>query len=494
MKPARLARPLLVLCAALCLSPTVLAQPDAGPTQGQMLSDEARRRELMRAWDDLQRQVGEQEITEPQQAIARYQQFFEARGSKNAAVAVAISLAIARLYRIELRDSDKALEIYNWTLQQYAAFPTELEPVHRERQALLKAGEKVAVPGAIRITPAAPAAPGADAPAPIRITDATRAAAEALAPIKIRAGATGAPNPFAPVAPPQVLATPKAPRAASGVGIAEKIRAGVVSPAAAYANGALTIDEAIELLARMGEADGHRDVAALIVAHAADRLQKPGSLPIKARLWLGDALATMGDDRAPQMLESVLDELQAPVKGFSSQWLLFHSIERLAFFHTGQKQHEQAAQSWLRLEPLLGEPNWMAPASLLGAARSYNAGGQPARSRELLLRFAGFNVSWLSGLARFDMPRARAVAAQIIQARELLEQAGLVGEARANALALLSYAHRLSGDWKAARSASGEALKYLQALGGEARAKARGAEALARETWSEAGQQLEAKS
>ena len=494
-------RPLLAIACAtsLGLSSMALAQPEAGPTQGQMLSAEARHRELARAWDELRREVGEQEITEPQKAIARYQEFFEARGSKDAKVGVAISLAIARLYRIELRDKDKALEIYNWTLQQYAASPAELEPVQRERDALLKAAQDApAIPNAIRITgaaPDAPKSPGADALSPVRITGETKAAADAPAPIQIRAGVVGASNPFAPKAP-QVLAGPKAsgsPGSATSAGIAEKIKAGTLSPAAAYANGALTIDEAIEMLARMGQADEHQGMAALVIAHGADRLQKPGALPLKARLWLGDALAMMGDDRALRLLESVVAELQPPVKGFSSQWLLWNSIERLALFHSARKQHEKAAQTWLRVEPLLGEPNWMAPASLLGAALALSAGGQQVRSRELLGRVPGFGVSWLSGLARFDAPRARSLAAQIIQAREFLEQAGVVGgEARANALALLSYAHRLAGDWKAARSAADAAIKYLEALPLEKRAESKGAQALARETWDESSKRLEA--
>lgn len=496
MKILHSSGPLLAIACAssLCLSCAALAQPDAGQTQGQMLSAEARHRELARAWDELQRQVGEQEITEPQKAIARYQEFFEARGSKDAKVGIAISLAIARLYRIELRDKDKALEIYNWTLQHYVAAPVELGPVQRERDALLKAAQDApAVPNAIRITgaaPDAPKSPGAGALAPVRITGETKAAADAPAPIQIRAGVAGASNPFAPIAP-QVLAGPKtpgSPGAATSASIAESIKSGTVSPAAAYANGALTMDEAIEMLARMGQADEHQGMAALVIVHGADRLQKPGALPLKARLWLGDALATMGDDRALQMLESVLAELQPPVKGFSSQWLLWNAIERLALFHSVKKQHQKAAQTWLRLEPLLGEPNWIAPASLLSAALAL--GGQQAQSRALLLRVPSFGVAWLSGLARFDAPRARKVAAQIIQARASWNEAGGVGAARANQLALWSYAHRLAGDWKAAREVALATIEWTHSLSTEEQARAKDAQALARETWNESGQRL----
>ncbi len=75
------------------------------------------------AWDKLQADSVELEATNPQGAITRYQKFFEEEGYRSPAVGLPLSLRIARLYQIDLKNYDKAIEIYDWALGLYKNQP-----------------------------------------------------------------------------------------------------------------------------------------------------------------------------------------------------------------------------------------------------------------------------------------------------------------------------------------------------------------------------------
>ena len=89
-------------------------------------------------WQQLQADSLELEATDPGAAITRYQRFFEAGASRAAPVGLQISLRIARLYQLDLRDYDKALAIYDWALALYKDQPGALE-LQKGRVEALKA-------------------------------------------------------------------------------------------------------------------------------------------------------------------------------------------------------------------------------------------------------------------------------------------------------------------------------------------------------------------
>jgi len=211
--------------AGACGAPAA-AQPDQGPTQGQALAQEAQARKAMRDWEELRAQVGDAEVLDPASAIERYRHFFEERASQQGPLSIAISLAIARLYWHELRDESKALEILDWTLQNFAALPGDLQPVQDDRDALLRHRQNpAAVPAPIHIAgtrdaplhapavepqdkaPGDAAAPPRAVPAPIhlKITAAPPPGDAPPASVKAAASATAAPvklaNPFSPNKP-----------------------------------------------------------------------------------------------------------------------------------------------------------------------------------------------------------------------------------------------------------------------------------------------------
>ena len=61
-----------------------------------------------RAWAQLEKRAGSLEVTDPQRAIALYQQFFEKGAYRFPAVAIRISSRIAGIYRVDLKNPEKA--------------------------------------------------------------------------------------------------------------------------------------------------------------------------------------------------------------------------------------------------------------------------------------------------------------------------------------------------------------------------------------------------
>ncbi len=79
--------------------------------------------QIKAGWAKLQKDTAELEATDPRAAIARYQGFFEAGAFRFASVGLPLSLRIARLYQIDLKNYDKAIEIYDWALGLYKNQP-----------------------------------------------------------------------------------------------------------------------------------------------------------------------------------------------------------------------------------------------------------------------------------------------------------------------------------------------------------------------------------
>ena len=79
--------------------------------------------QIKAAWEAIQADSAEREATDPQGAITRYQKFFEEAGYRSPAVGLQISLRIARIYQLDLKNPDKAIEIYDWALSLYKAQP-----------------------------------------------------------------------------------------------------------------------------------------------------------------------------------------------------------------------------------------------------------------------------------------------------------------------------------------------------------------------------------
>lgn len=78
-------------------------------------------------WKQLQEHSAELEATDARSAIALYQKFFEQGAGRFPSVGVKIALRIARLWQIDLKDYDKAIEIYDWALGLYRNRPEAVQ-------------------------------------------------------------------------------------------------------------------------------------------------------------------------------------------------------------------------------------------------------------------------------------------------------------------------------------------------------------------------------
>jgi tetratricopeptide (TPR) repeat protein len=109
----------LLIALLATVSTPALAQPPDEPS-----SIESREAvQVGREWAALRAGNLDEEARDPRAAIARYKQFYEARGHLDGTVAVAITSLIAQLYGQGLHDRDKALAIYRWGVQQFAWHP-----------------------------------------------------------------------------------------------------------------------------------------------------------------------------------------------------------------------------------------------------------------------------------------------------------------------------------------------------------------------------------
>jgi sugar lactone lactonase YvrE len=78
-------------------------------------------------WKQLQEHSAELEATDARSAITLYQKFFEAGAGRFPSVGVQIALRIARLWQVDLKDYDKAIEIYDWALGLYRNRPEAVQ-------------------------------------------------------------------------------------------------------------------------------------------------------------------------------------------------------------------------------------------------------------------------------------------------------------------------------------------------------------------------------
>jgi hypothetical protein len=114
------------------------AQNQVFQNQALQGASEAQVKEL---WSQLQRDSAELEATNPKAAIARYQGFFESGAGRFPSVAIPLALRIARIWQFDLRDTDKAIEIYDWALALYKDQPGAVQ-LQRGRLAAVQAQKK----------------------------------------------------------------------------------------------------------------------------------------------------------------------------------------------------------------------------------------------------------------------------------------------------------------------------------------------------------------
>ena len=130
-----------VQCFGLCgmLQVNTWAQEPGNGTPKDQALQSATEAQIKDLWIKMQGDSIELEGTDPRAAITRYQKFFEQGAGRFPSVGVQIALRIARLYQLDLGNSDKAIEIYDWAIGLYANRPELAQSVAQLQQGRLAA-------------------------------------------------------------------------------------------------------------------------------------------------------------------------------------------------------------------------------------------------------------------------------------------------------------------------------------------------------------------
>ncbi len=146
----------------------------------------------------------------------------------------------------------------------------------------------------------------------------------------------------------------------------EQIKAGTLTPEAAWQSGALTFDNIADLLEhpadpwiineRRTDNGLHHQLIALLLQHGGTRLEDLPKVPQRTRLWLADYYQSHDDERCLLYAQSIIDERKEPIP--KGDPILIQAIERIAYFYEQHGQHQKAAEVWLLVGKYLEHTDW----------------------------------------------------------------------------------------------------------------------------------------
>ena len=207
-------------------------------------------------------------------------------------------------------------------------------------------------------------------------------------------------NQYAPVKVP-IIGT----AAADAPAIIDKLRSGELTAGEAWQSGELKLDDVLYLLGNYFDpwggvewqnADAVRlSLAELVVQHAPEKLKNPDELPLRVRLWVGDYLQSINDERAVALLESVLSEFKEAKA--DQDPAVFQAAQRLGNYYKSKGEWEKSAQAWSRVVPLHDDKDWRVSDAMIEAARMYAAAGNNDKAQELYARVPQVGKSWFTG-------------------------------------------------------------------------------------------------
>jgi hypothetical protein len=99
------------------------------------------------------------------------------------------------------------------------------------------------------------------------------------------------------------------------------------------------------------------ELAGLLVRYGADRLKDLKKIPPQVRLWIADYYQSVSDERAVNLAESVLTELEGtPI--LDENPLEFQLLERIAWYYHGIGDYKKEGQIWARVNARSKEHTW----------------------------------------------------------------------------------------------------------------------------------------
>lgn len=145
-----------------------------------------------------------------------------------------------------------------------------------------------------------------------------------------------------------------------------RIEAGSLSPEEAWQKGDLTYANICDFfehptdawIIHVQEKDNglHYALAALLIAHEADKLKDLSKIPSYTRLWLADYFYDSRDEQCVPILQSVIADAKFPLTGENP--LPFQAVERLAWYYRLVGNPDKSADTWKLVANLDSDHSW----------------------------------------------------------------------------------------------------------------------------------------
>lgn len=189
---------------------------------------------------------------------------------------------------------------------------------------------------------------------------------------------------------------------------------------------------------------------------------------IKVRVWVGDYLQSVKDERAVAVLEKVASSYPANQSAKASDPVAFQALERLAWYYMATNQQQLAMKTYLRMtdvyEPAYNEVAY----SVLMAARLARTLGDEQQAKTLYARVFPYGYGLATGAALRDQAEKLLEANKPEEAIRVLTSEPLVGEgakqAQAAVTAFLAVCHYRAGRAEIAKQKALEAQRIFDAL------------------------------
>lgn len=408
----------------LWLSSTVFAQPPEldEPAVTYLLP------KVEEQWQTLRRETGLQEFTAPQEAIKRYQQFYETVGSRSLLTGVQITSTIAQLYWQELKNRQKALEIYDQALKFYGDLP-QVSRLQRERDIVAQSisdDETLNGPSTSLLAKVPP--PLGEQPPLTSIRARAAFLAGYFTQWRLKRITWDSLVKDTSLTPPDALLALTSPSLVSGYASDYELRMNLMT----------------------------------LLRQSPDLIAVPADLPAPVQMAIAEQFTT---ERNPQAEKIYQDLLTIDVPS-NAWWQHAFIATRLADHYASMDNYLKAAQTKLSILELTNEIPWQANA-LVEAARHYHQAGDIAKAKELYQRATHSNYGWANGLALHDQASALIAENRHDEARKLLN-APIVGQyteqIQPALLALSAYSHYRTSDFEQSRRIGQEAIMRYKSL------------------------------
>ncbi len=210
----------------------------------------------------------------------------------------------------------------------------------------------------------------------------------------------------------------------------EQIKAGTLTPEAAWQSGALTFDNIADLLEKEPDvyvinyregSDGlHQRLLALLLQHEGARLQNLNKVSPRLRLWLANYYWLQGDAKTIEVAQSLLDEFPPPAVG--PGMIAYQAMERIAWFQRDKGQHQKSGETWLLWKAYQGGPDWAPINVKLEAVRELDAAGPQNAEQVSKLRqeLIAQKDGWTTALVYYEEYHALLAAGKPEAARRAL--------------------------------------------------------------------------